>query len=345
MRRARTNRMLATAGVAACLLVGAGPTASGQGPAQITIATVNNMNHVPQFVAVEKGLYVKHGVDVKLRVFNDGASATRAVQAGEAQMATIGNSTLSAGWNAGVRMVAVAVVMGDATRVYYDDPLAIVARAGSGVRRLHIEDLVGKRVGMVIGGTGEEYFRAVLAKEKIPPNRINFVNVPSPDHVSVLRNGGVDAEVVWEPYGTMILQNVPDAYVVLRGGGYLGWDLYLMGTEEFVRRNPPVVDDVVRGFVEAAWYVRRHPAESAQIATRWIEGLDPTAARKAITYMDFDPRFSANIFRAQAVVDRIMLDRGRIKLAADLSKAIDTTFLDRVMREVPEMFADLKPVT
>ncbi|HYM91361.1 MAG TPA: ABC transporter substrate-binding protein [bacterium] len=184
----------------------------------------------------------------------------------------------------------------------------------------------------------------MLAKEKVPPNRINFVNVPSPDHVSVLRNGGVDAEVVWEPYGTMILQQIPGAYVVLRGGGYLGWDLYLMGPEEFVKRNPRVVDGVVRGFVEAAWYVRQHPGESAQIATRWIEGLDPTAAKKAITYMDFDPRFSANIFQAQAVVDRVMLDRGRIKQAADLSKAIDTSFLDRVMREVPGMFADLKPV-
>ncbi|HYM91360.1 MAG TPA: ABC transporter substrate-binding protein [bacterium] len=156
MRSARGNRILVTAGVVACALFGVGPIASGQGPAQITLATVNNMNHVPQFVAVEKGLYVKHGVDVKLRVFNDGASATRAVQAGEAQMCTIGNSTLSAGWNAGVRMVAVSVVMGDATRVYYDDPLAIVARSGSGIRRLHIEDLAGKRVGMIIGGTGEE---------------------------------------------------------------------------------------------------------------------------------------------------------------------------------------------
>ncbi len=344
MRSARANRILVTAGVLLVLLLGAGPIVSGQAPAQVTIATVNNMNHVPQFVAVEKGIYVKHGVDVKLRVFNDGASATRALQAGEAQMATIGNSTLSAAWNQGVRLVAVAVVMGDATRVYYDDPLAILTRPGSGIRRLHVEDLVGKRVGMIIGGTGEEYFRAVLAKEKIPTDRINFANVPAPDHVSALRNGGVDAEVVWEPYGTMILQQVPGSYVVLRGGGYLGWNLYLMGPEEFVRRNPAVMDGLVRGFVEAAWYVRRHATESAQIATRWIEGLDPGAAKKAITYMDFDPRFSANILRAQAVVDKVMIDRGRIKQGADLSKAIDTSYLDKVMRDAPQMFADLKPV-
>src|SRR5712692_10517354 len=118
MRRARGSRIRITITAAGLLvmLCGVGPGASGQGPAQVTIATVNNMNHVPQFVAVEKGIYVKHGVDVKLRVFNDGASATRALQAGEAQMATIGNSTLSAAWNQGVRLVAVAVVMGDATR-------------------------------------------------------------------------------------------------------------------------------------------------------------------------------------------------------------------------------------
>jgi len=344
MRSARGNRILVTAGVVACALFGVGPIASGQGPAQVTIGTVNNMNHVPEFVAVEKGLYVKHGVDVKLKVLNSGAEVTRALQAGEAQVATIANTTLSAAWNAGVRLVAVAVVMGDATRVYYDDVFAITARAGSGIRRLHVEDLVGKRVGMVLGGTGEEYFRVVLAKEKIAPDRITFVNVPAPNHVSVLRNGGVDAEVTWEPYGTMILQQVPSTYVVLRGGGFLGYDLYLMAPEEFVRRNPSVVDGLVRGFVEAAWYVRQHPGESAQIATRWIEGLDPAAAKKAITYMDFDPRFSANTLKAHVLAERAMIDRGRIKQPVDLSKAIDTSFLDRVMRDAPQMFADLKPV-
>jgi sulfonate transport system substrate-binding protein len=344
MRRTGGSRIPITAVAVLCVLLVADPTVSGQGPVQITLGTVNNMSHVPQFVAVEKGFYVKHGVDVKLRVFNSGAEVTRTLQAGAAQMATIGNSTLSAAWNQGIRLVAFAVVMGDATRVYYDDPIAIVARSASGIRRLHVEDLVGKRVGMVVGGTGEEYFRAVLAKQKIPADRINFVNVPSPDNVSSLRNGGVDAEVVWEPYGTMLLQQVPGAYVVLRGGGYIGWYLYLMGLEEYVKRNPAVVDGVVRGFVESAWYVRQHGAESAQIAMRWIEGLDETAAKKAITYMDYDPRFSANILRAQAVVDQIMLDRGRIKQAADMSKAVDLSFLAKIMKDSPQFFADLKTV-
>ncbi len=321
-----------------------GSPTSAQVPYQVTVATVNNMNHVPQFVAVEKGIYVKHGVDVKLKVFNSGAEVIRVLQAGDAQLATVANTTLSSAWNAGVRLVAVAVVMGDATRVYVDDTFAITARKGSGIRRLHIEDLAGKRVGMVLGGTGEEYFRTVLARNSIPADRITFVNVPAPNHVSVIRGGDLDAEVTWEPYGTMILQQVSDTYIVLRGGGYFPYDLYLMASEDFIRKNPDLMEKVVAGFSEAAWYVRRNQIESARIATRWIEGLDVKAASKAITYMNFDPRFSPNTLTAHVIAERVMLERGRIRQPVDLRSAINTTFLEKVMREAPQFFEDLKSV-
>ncbi len=333
-------------GLAIAVLIAAwvaSPT-SGQGPYQVTVATVNNMNHVPQFVAVEKGIYVKHGVDVKLKVFNSGAEVIRTLQAGDAQLATVANTTLSSAWNAGVRLVAVAVVMGDATRVYYDDTFAITARSGSGIRRLHVEDLAGKRVGMVLGGTGEEYFRTVLAKNNIPADRITFLNVPAPNHVSVIRSGDLDAEVTWEPYGTMILQQVPDTYVVLRGGGYFPYDLYMMASEDFIKKNTDLIERVVAGFAEAAWYVRRNQTESASIATRWIEGLDIKAASKAVTYMVFDPRFGPNTLTAHVIAERQMLERGRIRQAVDLRSAINTTFVEKVMREAPQFFRDLKPL-
>ncbi len=319
------------------------PTAA-QVPYTLTLATVNNMNHVPQFVAVEKGFYVKQGVDVKLKVLNSGAEVVRTLQAGDAQLATVANTTLSSAWNAGVRLIAIAVVMGDATRVYYDDTFAITARKGSGVRRLHVEDLVGKRVGMVLGGTGEEYFRAMLTRHNVPADRITFVNVPAPNHVSVMRGGDLDAEVTWEPYGTMILQQVPETYVVLRGGGYIGYNLYMMVPEDFIKKNPDLVEKVVHGFAEAAHYVRLNPVESARIATRWIEGLDVKAASKAITYMNFDPRFSQNTLTAHQIVERDMLERGRIKQAVDLRTAINSTYIEKLMRTNPQLFQDLKSV-
>ena len=323
----------------------AGPTpVFGQAPRQFTLATVNNMNHLPEFVGVEKGIFVKHGIDLKLKVLNSGAEVTRAFQGGDAQLLTMSPTTIAASYNAGLRLMAVVVVMGDATRVFYDDVFAVTGRPGSGIRRLHIEDLVGKRVGMVLGGTGEAYFRAALARQKIPADRITFVNVPAPNHVAVMRAGAIDAEVTWEPYGTMILRQVPDTYVVLRGGGYIGYHLYVGTSEDFIKKNPDVIQQLVEAFAESEWYVRHHQAEAAQIAMRWIEGLDETSAAKAITYMNFDPRFSRNTLAAADLEQRALLALGRIKQPVDYSQAVNMTLLEKAMREAPQFFADLKPV-
>jgi ABC-type nitrate/sulfonate/bicarbonate transport system substrate-binding protein len=170
------------------------------------------------------------------------------------------------------------------------------------------------------------------------------VNVPAPNHVSVMQSGGVDAESTWEPYGTMILQRVPGAYVVLRGGGYLGHDLYVATPDDFVKRNADVVQALVDGFAESEWYIRHHEADAAQIATRWIEGLDETAARKAITYMNFDPRFSRNTVRAAELEQRALLDLGRIKQLSDLGQELLPTHVERAARQYPQFFADLKPI-
>jgi len=55
-----------------------------QQPAVLTAAVGANMNHVPSFVGVEKGIFLKHGVDLKLKVLATGQEMAKALQAGEA---------------------------------------------------------------------------------------------------------------------------------------------------------------------------------------------------------------------------------------------------------------------
>ena len=44
------------------------------------------MNHVPSFVGVEKGIFLKHGIDLKLKVLATGQEMSKALQAGEVQI-------------------------------------------------------------------------------------------------------------------------------------------------------------------------------------------------------------------------------------------------------------------
>ena len=61
-------------------------TATAQPPTPLWAAVGGNMNHVPSFVGVEKGIFLKHGIDLKLKVLSTGQEMSKALQAGEVQI-------------------------------------------------------------------------------------------------------------------------------------------------------------------------------------------------------------------------------------------------------------------
>src|SRR2546426_11925051 len=75
------------AAMAAGAVVVVAPGARAQTPTTVTAAIGSNMNHVPSFVGVEKGIFLKHGVDVKLKILSTGQEMSKALQAGEAHLA------------------------------------------------------------------------------------------------------------------------------------------------------------------------------------------------------------------------------------------------------------------
>src|SRR3972149_4646727 len=71
-----------TYATALALALALAATAPAQTPAPLVAAVGNNMNHVPSFVGVEKGIFLKYGVDLKLKVLNTGQEMAKALQAG-----------------------------------------------------------------------------------------------------------------------------------------------------------------------------------------------------------------------------------------------------------------------
>lgn len=335
------------AAVAASLLlslVATPPSVLGQAPPQYTFATVANMNHLPEFVGVEKGFFVKHGIDLKIKVLNTGSEVVRAFQSGDAQFIAQNPTTQAASAANGIHLLAVCEIMGDPAQVYYDDMFTITARPGSGIRPGHLEDLVGKRVGLALASNEEEYLRDVLARANIPVDKVQIVNVPPQDHVPTMRAGSVDAMVTWEPYGTMILDQIPGATLVKRGGGYMGYSLWMGSSADYVNKNSAVVQKLVDAMAESEWYIRQHPKEAAEISTHWIEGLDAKSALKAVSYMNFDPRFGKNIIEAADLEQDYLLKNNRIKQPVDFNQTTTMAFVDAAMHQEPQFFKDLKPI-
>jgi ABC-type nitrate/sulfonate/bicarbonate transport system substrate-binding protein len=315
--------------------------AGAQPPAVLTAAVGANVNHVPSFVGVEKGIFLKHGVDVKLKLLNTGQEMSKALQAGEAQIIGSAFSNFPVAVERGMAAKGVVGLMGDRTGKYSDQPISIWTRKGSGIAR--IEDLAGRKIGTPVGGTGDEYLGVALQKKGIPRDKVQVLNVPPGNLVSALQGGSVDAVVCWEPFGSLVEAKVPDAVLVSRGGGYVSYFINMAFRNDVIEKTPELVERYVLGMAEATWATRKNLDEAAEISTRWVPGLDAAVARKARNHLTYDARITSQTVAAWEDNVKTLVEQKKLKAPLPWQQGIELRFIEKAMKSHPQFFADLKP--
>lgn len=339
--------MRANAGVWICLMVLLGPGtlqagAASQELAPLGVAIGSNMNHVVSFVAVEKGFFLKHGLDVKMKVLATGVQMSKAMEAGEVQVIGSAFSNFPVAAEQGLAAKGVVGAMGDRTGSTSDGNIAIVSRPGAGITQ--VVHLKGKKVGLAVGGSGDEYTTQVLKKAGIAREQVTFLNVPPGNLFAVLQNGSVDAIASWEPYPTAVLEKVPGAVLVSRGGGFIADIINYAVQTDLIGKKPDVVERYVAAMAEASQYARQHLDEAAEISTRWIPGLDLTVAKSSIRHMTFDPRITHYTLAAWDDNVKILMAQKKLRSALPWQQGVEPRFIEKVMQTQPQLFSDLKPV-
>jgi len=335
--------MKSLARVAGVIVVVAGLawSAEAQPPAVLSAAVGGNMNHVPSFVGVEKGIFLKHGVDLKLKVLNTGQEMSKALQAGEVQIIGSAYSNYPLAVERGMAARGVVGLIGDRSARHWDDSVSVWTRKGSGVTK--IEDLAGKKLGTPAGGTADEYLGVLLKKKGVDRAKVQILNVPPGNIVSTLQGGSVDAVAIWEPFGTLIEARVPEAVLLSRGGGHIGYYINMAIREEIIDKQPELVERYVVGMAEATWYTRKNREEAAEISTRWVRGLDAEVARKALAHMVFDARITPHTLAAWDENVKILLEQKKLRAPLPWQKGVEMRFIEKVMKSHPQFFADLAP--
>jgi sulfonate transport system substrate-binding protein len=154
----------------------------------------------------------------------------------------------------------------------------------------------------------------------------------------------VDAVAVWEPYGSLVEARVPDAVLVSRGGGHIGYYINMGVRNDVIDKSPDVVERYVLGMVEAVAYTRKNPEEAAEISTRWVPGLEAPIARKALAHMVFDPRITTHTVAAWDENIKTLLEQKKLRAPLPWQQGIELRFIEKVMKSHPQFFAGLPPV-
>jgi len=304
-----------TSGVLLLLLCGAG-SAAGQMPlrqASFIPLWLPQAQFAGYYVALERGIYRRHGIDLTILPGGPDQPVSKALQEGQAEFGTLWLSTA-------IRLRAHGAAIVGAAQVIQRSSLMLVAKKSSGIHRP--SDLNGKKVGVWEGDfllQPQAFFKQYNLDVQVVP-QASTVNLFLRDGVSAavamwyneyhtILNSGIDADELTTFFFSDHNLNFPE------DGIYCRADVDRALCEEFVQASLEGWQDAFAHPEEALdivmAYRARHHLPASRTHQRWmlarmrdvILPKDATAALGALRPQDYDR--VAQALRENGWIDRV----------------------------------------
>jgi ABC-type nitrate/sulfonate/bicarbonate transport system substrate-binding protein len=299
----------------------------------IVVGNSKGATMFPNPVCGYKGFDADFGVKVEPKVFSAGLFANEALVAGSID-AALGSDTASLGAfsiGAPVRTVMIANVGGDAQ--------AIVAGPGSGITK--ISDLVGKKVGGTFGTSTHRLLVMVLEEEGIY-DKVELFNMKMGDVAVALSTKQIDAGFGWEPWPSL-WESKAGGKVIKRGGGYLAATMIINFGQKLIKERPEDCYHLVLAYAKTLKFLRNASKSELNDAKLFVANAWKIDAEllDGVKYLTFDPRFTPYVVQDAKKAAQFMYKIKKIGKLPDVEKFFYQDFINRAMKEHPELFNDL----
>jgi NitT/TauT family transport system substrate-binding protein len=235
------------------------------------------VNLIYAYLAQDAGMWKKHGLDVRVVLFESGSTLAQVARTGEVKFAINSGPGTIAARTQGADAVIVAAVVNTL-------PYSLVATKGI----TKWADLKGKKIGISRIGSGTDTaIRLVCKKFGLDPIKdiIILQGGTQPSRLQALSVGALDATLVSPP---LDLTAKKQGFSVLVNVAELGIpypQLVIETSDRFNRENPQTVKNFLKGFIEGVHYVATHKVETKKIITKYLKTSDPEILEA--TYQSF----------------------------------------------------------
>lgn len=259
----------------ACLVAGFALTAAnliaGVQPARAEKIVIGYMPILNQAEAVSEylGLYKKYGLEVELKLFQNGPASLRALLSGDVHVSEAGVVPMLN--MAGQNLPVYYLTSGGITTPDYPGGTILIRNDDTTTRSF--KDLKGKQIGQLGKGTNT-YFWLWNATNKFGMQRSDLkeVFVPFPQMGDLLASKQVDAVYAWPPFDTLIAKTGRGKLLVDDSA----WNPYTVVNALAVRRdwadkNPETVKKIVKIAIETNRWINDNPDRAREILGRNIK--------------------------------------------------------------------------
>lgn len=289
------------AALAACLTVAAALPAR----AEIKVGVSDWPGWVAWYVAEQKGLFKKHGADVKLVWFANYSDSISALSSGQLDANSQTWSDTLGPLAKGLPLKAVLVNDNSAG----NDALMVSPKIKG------FADLKGKSIALEQYSVSHFVLATALSKNGLKPGDVKIVNLAAGDAAAAFLSGRVDAAVVWNPWVNQIEQSGKGRPLFTsRDMPGLIPDL-LVAQEKATKEKRKDLVGMIKAWFEAEKFIREQPAEASAIMAKVV-------SMKPDEYRVFLP--GTRFFDAQA--NRAALDPAQPQSLVAVTPAI-TGFL------------------
>lgn len=324
--------VLALAGVAASAVAAQDTAMAPLNPPQdVKVAYVPIMKFATMYVAEQRGLFDKYGLNVDLERVKSGTEAIAFLTQGSVDVGGIAIVTsLWSGWNKGLD---IRIIAPGALEPIENSPTKLLVRkalADEGSVK-SVADLKGRRVAVAGGpGSGGEYLLAKgLERGTLSIRDVEPMNIANPDMPMAFQNGSVDAAIAGSPYADQIIA-AGHAQVLEQDLTPGLMTVAFVGSGKLLNERPEVAERFVLALTEAAALMQGDGYLSPENLAAYMTFTNSTeAALRKGSPVIYDPEMKIPV-AGLADIEKTHRENGRTEYSdpLDLANVIDERFTD-----------------
>lgn len=303
-------------------------------PQKVKVAYVPIMKFATMYVAKDRGLFDKYGLDVELERVKSGTEA----------IAFLTNNTVDVGgiaivtslWNGWSQGLPLRIIAPGALEPFENSPTKLVARkelVDSGKVK-DVADLKGMKVGLAGGpGSGGEYLLSkALERGNLTIRDVETIKIGNADMPAAFENGSIDAGLLGSPYADQVIDagyGVAIATDLVPGLMTVAF----VGSDNFVNNRRDAAERFVLALTEAARMMQGDDYLSDENMAAYLKFINSTEdaihnGRRVI----YDPEMKIPL-KGLADVERVHRENGRTEYTdpIDLNSVVDTSFTEKAL--------------
>jgi ABC-type nitrate/sulfonate/bicarbonate transport system substrate-binding protein len=242
-------------------------------PIAIAVPTLVSSGAV--YVAIDQGMFEKHGLQVTVQPFAMGKLAMAAVKRGDANLSVMADTAFMFSVMRGEGFAVLGTLFASRRN------MAVVARSESDIHTA--KDLVGKTVATVASTNNQFFLDALLLANGVERSSVNIVFLKPDELVPQLQSGKIDAATLWHPNFFQAQQALGGHATRIYGDDVFVFRFLLGGKADYLNAHPIEMQEILASIDDANRFIREQPIKAKSIIGKAM-GLN-----ESILASDFNP--------------------------------------------------------